>query len=129
MDRAYLPLFVFLLLTHGLRAQFGQPDLYLAQVAIGAGTSTSFSIHNPTNAVIEVRVEIRGSVGTKILEFDPLIEIPAGGTRNVAFAGGINWLSGGQSCLRLNALMPPSSTRSWSGKSSCHAWECFPVHW
>ncbi len=88
MHRAYWPLLIFLLLTHGLRAEFGRSDLYFAQVAIGGGTSTSFSIHNPTGEAIDVRVEIRGSDGAKVLEFDPLVEIPAGGTKNVSFAGG-----------------------------------------
>ena len=88
MHRAYLSLFVFLLFTHGLKAEFGLLELYFAQVVIGAGTSTSFSIHNPTGEVIDVRVEIRGSDGIKVLEFDPLVEIPAGGTKKVSFAGG-----------------------------------------
>ncbi len=88
MHRAYLPLFVFLLSTQGLKAEFGLLELYFAQVVIGAGTSTSFSIHNPTTEAIDVRVEIRGSDGAKVLEFDPLVEIPAGGTKKVSFAGG-----------------------------------------
>ena len=88
MHRAYLPLFVFLLSTQGLKAEFGLLELYFAQVVIGAGTSTSFSIHNPTTEAIDVRVEIGGSDGAKVLEFDPLVEIPAGGTKKVSFAGG-----------------------------------------
>ena len=88
MHRAYLSLFVFLLFTHGLKAEFGLLDLYFAQVVIGAGTSTSFSIHNTTTEVIDVRVEIRGSGGAKVLAFDPLVEILAGGTKNVSFDGG-----------------------------------------
>ena len=89
-----MPLFVFLLFTHGLRAEFGQLALYFAQVVIGAGTSTSFSIHNPTSEVIDVRVEIRGSDGMKVLEFDPLVEIPAGGTKNVSLTGGDELVAG-----------------------------------
>ena len=94
MHRAYWPLFVFLLFTHGLRAEFGLLELYFAQVVLGAGTSTAFSIHNPTTEVIEVRVEIRGSDGIKVLQFDPLVEIPAGGTKNVSFAGGDQLVAG-----------------------------------
>ena len=108
MHRAYLPLLVFLLFTQGLSAQFGQPELHFAQVVIGAGSSTSFSIHNPTAEGIEVRVEIRGSDGIKVLQFDPLVEVPAGGTKNVSLTGGDELVAGWaklSSSARFNATV------------------------
>ena len=109
MHRAYLPLLVFLLFTQGLSAQFGQPEtVFLPRVVIGAGSSTSFSIHNPTAEGIEVRVEIRGSDGIKVLQFDPLVEVPAGGTKNVSLTGGDELVAGWaklSSSARFNATV------------------------
>jgi|GEM_PF-4785102 len=61
MPVSFLILVVALSVTQALSDQFGSQIQYFSQVAAGAGSVTSFSIHNPGDLAATVRLELRSS--------------------------------------------------------------------
>jgi hypothetical protein len=83
LRRILLICLVFLLSVLSLFAQYGRPEQFFAQLAMGQGSVTAFSIHNPNSEAINVSILLVGSDGSTITEVGT--DIPALGTETLQF--------------------------------------------
>ncbi len=93
MPVSFLILVVALSVTPALSDPFGSQIQYFSQVAAGAGSVTSFSIHNPGAVAATVRLELRSS-DTEVFH-DSSVTIPPLGTRTVSVGSGQSTLKVG----------------------------------
>ncbi len=68
-----------------LFAQFGQKEAFFAQVAVGGGYKTIFTVHNSSETTQSIDFTLTGSSGDNMLKSQ--IQLPAGGTKDVTIAG------------------------------------------
>ncbi len=100
--RRLLPVIILLagMSVYAVAAEFGSQDLYFAQAVIDAGSTTTFSIHNPaTVGEVAVRADFYSFDGS-LLKVEFLSVAPLG-TGSVTFGSGDGTLSRGW--VRLSA--------------------------
>jgi hypothetical protein len=83
LRRILLICLVFLFTVLSLFPQYGRPEQFFAQLAMGQGSVTAFSIHNPNSEAINVSILLVGSDGSTITEVGT--DIPALGTETLQF--------------------------------------------
>jgi hypothetical protein len=86
--------------------EFGDTIQHFAQVAVGGGATTLFSLYNPGPEALEIGVSLYRSDGTLLQA--QAVEVPAHGTRTVSFGGAEGELAVGWA--RLFALAPFAAT-------------------